>query len=111
MPNIRICLTNNAKQTVLHSACLSGWEDIVRLLLIKKPHLIDMRDQKGFCPLQTAVFSGHDKVVSLLLKKRGDQNDGEKDKVCLIFIRHFFILLSYNVIMRLLRPLWHSPVF
>ncbi|KNC80338.1 hypothetical protein SARC_07296 [Sphaeroforma arctica JP610] len=57
--------------TPLHSASLSGYKDVVELLLAKGAD-IDVKANDGRTPLFSASETGHKDVVELLLAKGAD---------------------------------------
>ena len=77
--NIRVLIEAGARpdefdargSTVLHRACQSGKSAMVTELL-KRPCNVNVRDNWGFTPLHWAVFNGHLRLASKLIRSEAD---------------------------------------
>jgi ankyrin repeat protein len=59
--------------TVLHWACVNGYEDVVKLLISRGAPL-DRKDAKGRVPMHLAASAGHTRIVDLLINAGADPN-------------------------------------
>lgn len=69
LPNWQVC--NREKQTMLHLACLKGFQRVVSALVTRGAR-VDCKDVNGYTPLHFAAMGGHTKVASILFKARAN---------------------------------------
>lgn len=70
---------NKEGYTPLHTACLKGQTDCIRILLeigeSQSPKIdIESRDKTGWTPLHCAALNGHLECVTMLIEKKADVN-------------------------------------
>src|SRR5262249_7012413 len=79
-PILTINAQDNDGWTALHYATLSGYEEIILLLLKNNARLI-AEDADGHTPLDYAASEGHDVAVRILLESKKIREEIDKDKV------------------------------
>jgi len=58
----------------IHEAAKKGYTDRVREIIIKKPALVNKKDENGFTPAMWAAMKGHGEILELLRKSGADVN-------------------------------------
>ena len=64
---IDINVRDNEGRTPLHHACIKGYSEIVRQLLVKQV-MVNIQSNEGYSPLHCAALSGKPEIVQMLMK-------------------------------------------
>ncbi|MBN2737034.1 MAG: ankyrin repeat domain-containing protein [Spirochaetales bacterium] len=62
---------NNKGDTALHLACFKGYDDVVKLILAKKPEL-NLKNKRGYYAIQLAAEANHKSIVEMLIQAGAD---------------------------------------
>ena len=60
------------RNTVLHWACVWGWEEVVAIVVMKCRSLVNMCNDLGYSPCHVAAYCGRNSVLETLQSNGGD---------------------------------------